>query len=266
MKLFEKKKDDWWEARDAYQAEEDGGERKTYGGWVLAFVIGGLCVYVLYFLQERLYGGAVDTSWRGWRTALFGMMLGILLRDGLGKKPKPFAWKSEKNKKIVQVIFWLVYGLILLVLFSIERKPWILSGQLWLGILLVGCLSLVEKRRGKKLPAQEWACALVFLIVVIPALVLPKAMGFITTKQAEGIVTAEGCTEAEYLGWLYDTWVYQDAQTKPFPEPQEREKQYYMVFGRKDGEPYRFLIDPEGGDIILAAAETEEPGLANWYR
>ena len=45
-----------------------------------------------------------------------------------------------------------------------------------------------------------------------------------------------------------------------------QEEQYYMVFGRKDGEPYRFIIDPKGGEIILAASEQAEPELGNWYR
>lgn len=262
---FKKKKDDWWEAHDAYQTEADGGEKK-YWPWGLSFVISGLCVYVLYFLQEKVYGGAVDTVWQGWRTALIGMMLGILLREGFGKKPKPFTWKSERNQKIAKTIFWLLCGFSVIVLFYFEKKPWILGIQLVLGILLAACIHLIEKRRGKEVPAGAWVYALIFIVVTIPALVMPKVTGFITTKQAEAIVTESGYTEAEYLGWLYDTWIYQDAQTKPFPEPQEREKQYYMVFGRKGDEPYRFIIEPEGGDIILAAAEKDEPLLGNWYR
>jgi hypothetical protein len=44
------------------------------------------------------------------------------------------------------------------------------------------------------------------------------------------------------------------------------EETYYMVFGRKDGEPYRFIIEPKGGEIIFAASEREEPELGNWYK
>ena len=51
-----------------------------------------------------------------------------------------------------------------------------------------------------------------------------------------------------------------------FYEEEMQEEKYYMVFGRKDGEPYRFVIDPKGGEILIAASEAEEQELGNWYR
>ena len=125
---------------------------------------------------------------------------------------------------------------------------------------------LAEQDRYDKDMVYSFALVVVSLIVIVTTVFVPRLLGYRNVYAAERIVTAEGYEEAKYLGWLKGAWVYQDAVDKSFYEEEMQEKQYYMVFGRKDGEPYRFIIDPKGGEVILAASEQAEPELGNWYR
>lgn len=127
----------------------------------------------------------------------------------------------------------------------------------------------LRKAMGKEeKPLSMYACnlLLVSVLLVAGALTGTKIMGLTSTYGAKKNIGAEGFTDVEYLGWMYGDWVYEYAVEKDFYEESMAREKYYMLFGRKDGAPWRFVVDPKGGKIMIAATEGDEPELGNWYR
>ena len=229
--------------------------------WTVAVISWILSLLILYYVGETVYGGVIQTGASSYGAVSIGVAIGTSLRYGTGKEPKPMTEKRWRNTCIFLVLWSVAIEAL-----AISKEMYVLAVQYACVLIPAAYLMKEEKKDVDKISLD--ACTLLSIAVVLSfsTYVAPKLMGMHTTGQAERIVAAEGYEEAEYLGWLKGAWVYRDAVDKSFYEEEMQEEKYYMVFGRKEGEPYRFIINPKGGEIILSASEAEEPKLGNWYR
>ena len=229
--------------------------------WTVAVISWILSLLILYYVGETVYGGVIQTGASSYAAVSIGVAIGTSLRYGMGKEPKPMTEKRWRNTCIFLVLWSVAIEAL-----AISKEMYVLAVQYACVLIPAAYLMKEEKKDVDKISLD--ACTLLSIAVVLSfsTYVAPKLMGMHTTGQAERIVAAEGYEEAEYLGWLKGAWVYRDAVDKSFYEEEMQEEKYYMVFGRKDGEPFRFVIDPKGGEILIAASEAEEPELGNWYR
>jgi len=236
-------------------------EKKCRKWECLAFFCFMIAVAAMFLTEKVLYDGVVETNTGVFLSGVIGVAIAFFLeRDSLKIK-----MKKERNRKKEYLLLLIVTAGI----FGISA----VDGQV-LKIVQWVCLvpvvmwlqNLLDEDRYDKNLVYSFALVVVSLVMLVTTVFAPRLMGYRNVYAAERTVTAEGYEDVEYLGWLYGRWMYQDAVDKSFYEEEMQEKQYYMVFGRKDGEPYRFLIDPKGGDILITATEAEEPELGNWYR
>lgn len=246
--------------------EETSGqqEKKRKILWTVAVICWLITVLFLYLIQEKMYGDVISTGASTYACISIGMALGVSLRYGLGKEPKEPKPMTEKRWRSswISIILWSVAieGI------AISLGMYVQAVQYICALIPLVFLMREEKKDIDRI--SYGACLLLTVAITLSfsTLLAPKLMGLCTIGQAEKIVEAEGYEEAEYLGWLKGAWAYQDAVDKSFYHEDMEEERYYMVFGRKDGEPYRFLMDPKGGEILIAASEADEPGLGMWYR
>ena len=245
---------EWEENREVH-------EKKQKKWLFLAVACWAVALAVLFITEKILYGEILETNTGGF----LGATVGTAIVFWIQKDSLRIQMEKERNIRVELTLIAVVTVLIAAfsaftgqVLFLIQ---WfcLIPAILWLA-------KLAEQDRYDKDMVYSFALVVVSLIVIVTTVFVPRLLGYRNVYAAERIVTAEGYEEAEYLGWLKGAWVYQDAVDKSFYEEEMEEEQYYMVFGRKDGEPYRFIIDPKGGEIILAASEQAEPELGNWYR
>lgn len=244
-----------WEEK-SYQQEK---KRKIL--WTAAVICWLLALLFIYQIGEKMYGGVISTGASSYAMVSLGMAIGISLRYGLGKEPKPMTEKRWRNSWIFAVIWSVVIET-----FAIFMGMYVQAVQYFCLLIPSAFLLREEKKDIDKISFDACTLLMVAVVLTFSTLLAPKLMGMHTTGQAERIVTAEGYEEAEYLGWMKGAWIYRDAVDKSFYEEEMQEEKYYMVFGRKEGEPYRFVIDPKGGEILIAASEAAEPELGNWYR
>ena len=245
---------EWEENREVH-------EKKQKKWLFLAVACWAVALAVLFITEKILYGEILETNTGGF----LGATVGTAIVFWIQKDSLRIQMEKERNIRVELTLIAVVTVMIAAfsafmgqVLFLIQ---WfcLIPAILWLA-------KLAEQDRYDKDMVYSFALVVVSLIVIVTTVFVPRLLGYRNVYAAERIVTAEGYEEAEYLGWLKGAWVYQDAVDKSFYEEEMEEEQYYMVFGRKDGEPYRFIIDPKGGEIILAASEQAEPELGNWYR
>ncbi|MBQ7758333.1 hypothetical protein [Anaerotignum sp.] len=244
-----------WEEK-SYQQNK---KRETL--WIAAVICWLLSLLITYLIGEKMYGGVISTGASSYAAVSVGMAIGISLRYGLGKEPKPMTEKRWRNNWIF-VILWSVA----IEVFAIFQGMYVQAVQY--GLVLIPLLYLAKEERKDIDKVSLGACALlsVAFVLTFATYIAPKVIGLCTVEKAEEIVAEQGYNEAEYLGWLYGRWMYQDAVDKSFYTADMEKERYYMIFGRKDGEPYRFLIDPKGGEVIFFATEAEEPELGMWHR
>ena len=216
---------------------------------------------VLFLTEKVLYGEILKTNAGGF----LGATLGTAIVFFLQKDSLRIQVQKERNRKAELILISVVT--VAVATFSVFTEEVLFLVQ-WFCLIpaILWLAKLSEMEKYDKELVHTFALFVVSLIIVVTTVFVPRLLGYRNVFAAERMVAAEGYEDTEYLGWLYGRWMYQDAADKSFYEEEMAEEQYYMIFGRKDGEPYRFLIDPKGGEIIIAASEKEEPELGNWYR
>ena len=229
--------------------------------WTVAVISWILSLLILYYVGETVYGGVIQTGASSYGAVSIGVAIGASLRYAFGKEPKPMTEKRWRNNCIF-VVLWSAA----IEAFALWQGMYMQAAQYACTLIPLVFLMREEKKDIDRISYRACLLLTVAITLSFSTLLAPKMLGLCTTGQAEEIVAAEGYEEAEYLGWLKGAWVYRDAVDKSFYEEEMQEEKYYMVFGRKEGEPYRFVIDPKGGEIIIAATEAAEPELGNWYR
>ena len=228
------------------------------------FWLAGFCfvtaVLVMLVTQHILYDDVVQTNTGVFLTTVIGAAVTLFLeRDSLKIKVE-----KERNRKteyiVVLVLTAMIFGAAAFTGQILAIVQWVcmVPAMLWLS-------NLLDRKEYDKDLVYSFALVVASLIMLVTTVFAPKVMGYRNIYGAERTVTAEGYENAEYLGWMKGAWVYQDAFDKSFYSEDMAEEKYYMVFGRDaEGEAYRFIIDPKGGEMILAASEAEEPELAKW--
>ena len=227
--------------------------------WTAAVICWAVALYLTYWVEHSLYGGIVETNTFTILGISIGFCIGLGLRKAMGKEEKPM---TKRGKWITGMI--VAVCLAIIVWSAVCRGMVVYTTQL-VFILLPLYWSDHEKKKDID-RISMYACTLFFAAVLLAAGTLAGARltGNQTTWQAEKSITAEGFTDVEYLGWMYGRWLKQDAQDTSFYKEHMREEKFYLFSREKDGEARRIVIDPKGGDILLAATEGEEPELANW--
>lgn len=236
--------------------------KKKCRKWLwLAVFCWAVALTVLFVTEKVLYGEIVETNVGGFLGATIGTAIIFWMqRDSLQIRVQ-----KERNIKAELILITVITaGIAALsavtgqVLFLIQ---WfcLIPAILWLA-------KLSEQEKYDKNLVYTFALFVVSLIIVVTTVFVPRLLGCCNVFAAERIIMAEGYEDAEFLGRLQGRWAYQDAVDKSFYEKGMREEWFYLLYGEKDGEPYRFLVDPKGGEIILAASEKYEPELANWYK
>ena len=229
--------------------------------WTAAVICWAAALCLIYWVEHSLYGGIVETNTFTILGISIGFCIGLGLRKAMGKEEKPM---TKRGKWITGMI--VAVCLAIIVWSAVCRGMVVYTTQL-VFILLPLYWSDHEKKKDID-RISMYACTLFFTAVLLAAGTLAGARltGNQTTWQAEKSITAEGFTDVEYLGWMYGDWVYEYAVEKDFYEESMAREKYYMLFGRKDGAPWRFVVDPKGGEVMIAATEVDEPELGNWYR
>ena len=227
--------------------------------WTVAVICWLAALWVTFWVEHTLYGEIIETRTFTYLGVSIGMAIGYCLRAG--KEEEPI---SEKRRKVTNIILTILIVAFIIGFFYFKRG---VVGTQFICLILVAYWADAKTQKDLD-KISLGACALFFaaVMLVVGTFAGPKIMGYISTNQAEQTVAEQGFTDVEYLGRLQGRWAYQDAMDKSFYTADMSEEWLYMVYGEKDDEPYRFLIDPKGGEIILAASEAEEPELGNWYR
>ena len=236
-------------------------EQKRRVLWSVAVVCWVLALAAAYWVEHTLYGEIIETNTFVILGYSIGIPTGFGLRKAMGKEDRPL---TKKDK-------W-INGIIVAVSFTVILWGAVFRGMVVYTTQLICVLPVLywsDHEKKKDIDRSSmYACTLLFAagMLVIGTLAGAKLTGYTTTYDVEKNIAAEGYEEVEYLGWMYGRWVYQDAKDPSFYEERMRDEKYYMLFGRKDGMPWRFIVDPKGGEIILAATEQDEPELGHWYR
>ena len=244
-----------------WEDSQEKQEMKRKKLQVLAVFCWVVALAVLFLTEKILYGEILETNTSGF----LGATLGTAIVYWMQKDSLRIQVQKERNIKAELLLIAIVTVAVAAfaaftgqVLFLIQ---WfcLIPAILWLA-------KLAEQEKYDRNLVYSFVLVVVSLIIIVTTVFVPRLQGYRNVYAAERIVAAEGYEDAEYLGWMKGAWVYQAAVNKSFYEEEMQEEPYYMVFARKDGEPYRFIIDPKGGEVIIAASEKEEPELGNWYK
>ncbi len=244
-----------------WEDSQEKQEMKRKKLQVLAVFCWVVALAVLFLTEKILYGEILETNTSGF----LGATLGTAIVYWMQKDSLRIQVQKERNIKAELLLIAIVTVAVAAfaaftgqVLFLIQ---WfcLIPAILWLA-------KLAEQEKYDRNLVYSFVLVVVSLIIIVTTVFVPRLQGYRNVYAAERIVAAEGYEDAEYLGWMKGAWVYQAAVDKSFYEEEMQEEPYYMVFARKDGEPYRFIIDPKGGEVIIAASEKEEPELGNWYK
>lgn len=260
---FLRKEWDWENPveHDMVKPTEERRDRKIWL-WMLTILCGALSCFLLYHIQYTLYGDILETNWATYLGVAIGTVIGLAFRsEKEGKKQSP------KVEKILNIA--LTAALIVFVWwFYFQEESRYLQGvqTLCLFPLLIAIDKMNTVEGVDKKAVAAWNILLTFAILSVTTFAAPKILGYVTTADAAEIAAAQGCEKTEYLGRMQGRWVYQFAEDKSFYREEMETDWFYMVYGERDGEDWRFIIDPKGGEVILAASEEAEPELASWYR
>lgn len=227
--------------------------------WTAAVICWLAALWVTFWIEHTLYGEVIETGTFTYLGCSIGMAIGYCLRAGKVEEPV-----SEKQRRTINMVLGLVMVVFVAGLFYFKRG---VVGTQFVCVMLVAFWADAKTRQDLD-KISLGACALLFaaIMLMVGTFAGPKIMGLTSTKQAVETIAEQGFAEAEYLGRLQGRWAYRDARDKSFYTADMSEEWYYMLYGEKDNKSYRFLVDPEGGEIMLAATEAEEPQLGNWYR
>lgn len=221
-------------------------------GWAAALA-------AIWWIGDALYGEIIDTGTFSFPGASIGIPIGLGLRKAMGKEDKPLTKKGKWVSGIVIVISlgilaWMAacHGMVV----YMTEVIFVLAILFW--------SDYEKKKEIDRISMYACTVLLVSVLLAAGALTGTKIMGLTSTYEGKKTIGAEGFTDVEYVCWMYGRWLNQFAEDTSFYEENMGEEKFYLFSGEKDGEAWRIVIDPKGGDILLVATEGEEPELANW--
>ena len=181
---------------DMERQEEEQKDRKLWL-WGLAMVCGGLSVYSLYYIENTIYGGVIETNWGGW----LGMGVGTLIISVIHhfKPPKESAKMDfDKGEKIMGWCF-AAAAVVLLLVVCWQMPRLRLYGFQFLAVTpLAFGLEKAQKAGMDKNAANAWNLILTFALLIGVTLAVPRSTGICTVADAEGKLAAAGYDVKEY--------------------------------------------------------------------
>ena len=242
---------DWdWEnpaTHDMERQEEEQKDRKLWL-WGLAMVCGGLSVYSLYYIENTIYGGVIETNWGGW----LGMGVGTLIISVIHhfKPPKESAKMDfDKGEKIMGWCF-AAAAVVLLLVVCWQMPRLRLYGFQFLAVTpLAFGLEKAQKAGMDKNAANAWNLILTFALLIGVTLAVPRATGICTVADAEGKLAAAGYDVKEYENAISAIFIENFIPSAAVELDDDPWNDLYYLFDL-DGHDSYAVVNPWTGEII----------------
>ena len=242
---------DWdWENPAEHDMEPPAQERKDRKLWLwgLALICGGLSIYSLYYIENTIYGGAVETNWGGW----LGMGVGTLIISVIHHfhPPKESArMEFDKGEKIVG--WCLAVAAVVLLLVVCWQMPRLrLYGLQFLAITpLAFGLEKARKAGMDKNAANAWNLILTFALLIGVTLAVPRSTGICTVAEAEGKLAAAGYYVKEYENAISAIFIENFIPSATVELDSDPWNDMYYLFDL-DGYDSYAVVNPWTGEII----------------
>lgn len=242
---------DWdWENPAAHDMEQPMEERKDRKLWLwgLALICGGLSVYSLHYIENTIYGGAVETNWGGW----LGMGVGTLIISVIHHFHPPKESAKMEFDKGEKIVGWcLAVAAVLLLLVVCWQMPRLrLYGLQFLAITpLAFGLEKAQKAGMDKNAANAWNLILTFALLIGVTLAVPRSTGICTVAEAEGKLAAAGYYVKEYENAISAIFIENFIPSATVELDSDPWNDMYYLFDL-DGYDSYAVVNPWTGEII----------------
>ena len=242
---------DWdWENPAAHDMEQPMEERKDRKLWLwgLALICGGLSVYSLHYIENTIYGGAVETNWGGW----LGMGVGPLIISVIHHFHPPKESAKMDFDKGEKIVGWcLAVAAVVLLLVVCWQMPRLrLYGLQFLAITpLAFGLEKAQKAGMDKNAANAWNLILTFALLIGVTLAVPRSTGICTVAEAEGKLAAAGYYVKEYENAISAIFIENFIPSATVDLDSDPWNDMYYLFDL-DGYDSYAVVNPWTGEII----------------
>lgn len=242
---------DWdWENPVEHDMEQPMEERKDRKLWLwgLALICGGLSVYSLHYIENTIYGGAVETNWGGW----LGMGVGTLIISVIHHFHPPKESAKMEFDKGEKIVGWcLAVAAVLLLLVVCWQMPRLrLYGLQFLAITpLAFGLEKAQKAGMDKNAANAWNLILTFALLIGVTLAVPRSTGICTVAEAEGKLAAAGYYVKEYENAISAIFIENFIPSATVELDSDPWNDMYYLFDL-DGYDSYAVVNPWTGEII----------------
>ena len=240
-----------WENPAEHDMEPPAQERKDRKLWLwgLAVICGGLSVYSLHYIENTIYGGAIETNWGGW----LGMGVGTLIISVIHhfNPPKESAKMDfDKGEKIVG--WCLAAAAVVLLLVVCWQMPRLrLYGLQFLAITpLAFGLEKAQKAGMDKNAANAWNLMLTFALLIGVTLATPRLTGICTVDEAEAKLTAAGYDVTEYENAISAIFIENFISSAEVEMDNDPWNDLYYLFDLQGNSNNYAVVDPWTGEII----------------
>ena len=242
---------DWdWENPAEHDMEPPAQERKDRKLWLwgLALICGGLSIYSLYYIENTIYGGAVETNWGGW----LGMGVGTLIISVIHHFHPPKESAKMEFDKGEKIVGWcLAVAAVVLLLVVCWQMPRLrLYGLQFLAITpLAFGLEKAQKAGMDKNAANAWNLILTFALLIGVTLAVPRSTGICTVAEAEGKLAAAGYYVKEYENAISAIFIENFIPSATVELDSDPWNDMYYLFDL-DGYDSYAVVNPWTGEII----------------
>lgn len=235
---------------------------------IIAFVCYIAGSYLLYMVQEQIYGGVIKTRW-GLAVALpifigFSYLLSWSEEISTDKEEK-----VKKESRIHKIGQWIgkVLNWLLMILFAaviiysllFERYP-ISTFEIIAVLVVFGVLVLLKKRDKQITYPIAWMTIACYVVIAAVALIVPKAMGATTLHQATQTIQSAGYTQVTFAN-SYSDKVLDIVDDQVQLTEEEKETDLYLYSAQKDGKVYGVFVSPVTGDIVCQQVVDAQNGI-----
>lgn len=246
---FLRKEWDWENpaTHDMERQEEEQKDRKLWL-WGLALICGGLSVYSLYYIEKKIYGGAVETNWGGG----LGMGVGTLIISVIHHLHPPKESAKMEFDKGEKIVGWcLAVAAVVLLLVVCWQMPRLrLYGLQFLAITpLAFGLEKAQKAGMDKNAANAWNLILTFVLLIGVTLAVPRSTGICTVADAEGKLAAAGYYVKEYENAISAIFIENFIPSAAVELDDDPWNDMYYLFDL-DGHDSYAVVNPWTGEII----------------
>ena len=259
---------DWdWENPAEHNMEQQEEERKDRKGWlwILALICGGLSIYSLYYIENTMYGGAINTSWAGW----LGTLVGLLIVAACGDFLKPKKDVDHKISKGEKIAGWILCIVLVGGLFA---ACWKMPHMRVYGFQFLAILPVafgVDKARKAGVgdnTINAWNLMMTFVLLSVMTFVAPKILGMTSVAEGEKLLRAEGYQGVYFDNKTMPRWLGVEMAVQAYAKlPQELEDEFvYLYGGVKNEKSYGILVDPYGHGILAVQENLPDTEIYDW--